>query len=96
MLRCPECNGDDLIGGGFHSPDSIVRCRWCAAPAVEVPNPQPPRTAEQIMAIGRDLLEAGWQEALKDVLHDSTSAEVFLVSRMRGWVKLVKQFHRGQ
>ena len=39
MLRCPECNGDDLIGGGFHSPNSIERCRWCAAPAVEVPWP---------------------------------------------------------
>ena len=36
MVRCPKCNGDDLIGGGFHSPGSIERCRQCAAPAVEV------------------------------------------------------------
>jgi len=38
-MRCvnPRCSGpsDDLIGGGFHSPGSLERCRHCGHVAVE-------------------------------------------------------------
>ena len=54
-MRCPQCNGDDVIGGGLHSHTATITCRECGCP---VPvDPEMP-TTYVIEINGND--ERGW------------------------------------